>query len=147
MPHQLLRQVLERAVKANLRQHRPSYKLSLRFTNHAPVSQTLTTFYCDGVFGSYAGYAGKSTCRSSEQPGPAATGGVHRVEVQMNEFGRLLESEIPRLRTLRSRLDPKPGKSRPLVQTLSPRARKAASLAARLKTSVTGYSPFCTINM
>jgi hypothetical protein len=30
MAHQLLRQVLERVVKANLRQYRPRYKVSLR---------------------------------------------------------------------------------------------------------------------
>src|SRR6266446_6770511 len=74
MPHQLLR---ERS-KPILRQYRPSYKSSLRFTNHARVSQTLTIFYYDGVFGSYAGYAGELTSRSSEQPRPAMMGRVHR---------------------------------------------------------------------
>ena len=48
------------------------YKALSAFTNRTPDSQTLTTFYCDAVRGSYAGYTGKLASRSSKRPALAA---------------------------------------------------------------------------
>src|ERR1700756_1675100 len=76
----------------------------------------LTTFYWDAVLGSYAGYAGQLISLLSEQPPQSAMGGVHQREVQMSEFGRLLEREIPRMRRYARALTRNTVKSDDLVQ-------------------------------
>jgi RNA polymerase sigma-70 factor (ECF subfamily) len=91
-------------------------------TNHVDASQTLTTFYHDEILGSYAGYAGELNSRSSEQPALGRWAASTRVEVQMNEFGRLLESEIPRLRRYARALTRNTAKADDLVQSSLVRA-------------------------
>jgi hypothetical protein len=102
------------------------------FTNYVPMSQTITIFYHVEIVGSYGGYTGELASRSSQQPS-ASGAGVHRSEAQMNEFGRLLENEIPRMRRYARALTRNTAKADDLVQSSLVRARKTASLAARLK--------------
>src|SRR6266481_133504 len=111
-----------------------SYKASLRFTNHAHASQTLTIFYRNAILGSYAGYAGKLASRSSEQPRPRAMGASTRVGGSDERVWSTLGKRNSPNATLRSRLDQKFRQiRRPCAKLLSTRARKAASLAAGLK--------------
>src|SRR5205814_8410026 len=77
---------------------------------------TLTIFYHLEIVGSYGGYTGELTSRSSQQPS-ARGAGVHRSEAQMNEFGRLLENEIPRMRRYARALTRNTAKADDLVQS------------------------------
>ena len=85
------------------------------------MSQTITIFYHVEIVGSYGGYTGELASRSSQQPS-ASGAGVHRSEAQMNEFVRLLENEIPRMRRYARALTRNTAKADDLVQSSLVRA-------------------------